>query len=154
MVEPDEIMDQLPHIGFEFSLNDEFDQEIWYGRGPMENYPDRKTAADYGIWRRRKWEGTTYYEKPQALGNREETRWICLTDDKGDQKFRITGKEQFSHSFLPFTQQQLAQKAHCDELKEEKEKLRRYKISASSHLSHYKQHEKDEKQFSEYLKLL
>ena len=41
-----------------------------------------------------------------------------------------------------------------DELKEEKEKLRRYKISASSHLSHYKQHEKDEKQFSEYLKLL
>ncbi len=41
-----------------------------------------------------------------------------------------------------------------DEWKEEKEKLRHYKISANSHLSHYRQHEKNEKQFSEYLKLL
>lgn len=41
-----------------------------------------------------------------------------------------------------------------DELKEEKEKLRRYKISAGRYLSDYKRHEKNEKQFSEYLKLL
>lgn len=41
-----------------------------------------------------------------------------------------------------------------DELKKEKEKLRRYKVSAGSHLSQYKQHQKNEKQFSEHLKLL
>lgn len=41
-----------------------------------------------------------------------------------------------------------------DELKEEKNKMGNYKRCASIHLSDYKQHEKSEKQFSEYLKLL
>lgn len=41
-----------------------------------------------------------------------------------------------------------------DELKEEKERLAFYKTIAKNYLSQYKQHEKEEKQFSEYLKLL
>lgn len=41
-----------------------------------------------------------------------------------------------------------------DELAEEKEKLGKYKRYAAIHLSYYRQHEKEEKQFSEYLKLL
>lgn len=41
-----------------------------------------------------------------------------------------------------------------DELKEEKERLKLYKNTAARHLSEYKQHDKEEKQFSEYLKLL
>lgn len=41
-----------------------------------------------------------------------------------------------------------------DELAEEKKKLGEYKRYAATHLSDYKQHEKEEKQFSEYLKLL
>lgn len=41
-----------------------------------------------------------------------------------------------------------------DELKEEKKKLKEYKMYAGIHLSNYKKHEKEEKQFSEYLKLL
>ena len=41
-----------------------------------------------------------------------------------------------------------------DELKEEKERLAFYKATARDYLLRYKQHEKEEKQFSEYLKLL
>lgn len=41
-----------------------------------------------------------------------------------------------------------------DELKEEKERLAFYKTTARDYLLRYKQHEKEEKQFSEYLKLL
>ena len=41
-----------------------------------------------------------------------------------------------------------------DELAEEKKKLGKYKRYAAIHLSDYKRHEKEEKQFSEYLKLL
>lgn len=41
-----------------------------------------------------------------------------------------------------------------DELKEEKERLAFYKTTAKDYLSSYKQHDKEEKQFSEYLKLL
>ena len=41
-----------------------------------------------------------------------------------------------------------------DELTEEKNKLGSYKRCAATHLSNYKRHEKEEKQFSDYLKLL
>lgn len=41
-----------------------------------------------------------------------------------------------------------------DELKEEKKRLSFYKVTAKDYLLRYKQHEKEEKQFSEYLKLL
>lgn len=41
-----------------------------------------------------------------------------------------------------------------DELKEEKGRLSFYKATAKDYLLRYKQHEKEEKQFSEYLKLL
>ena len=41
-----------------------------------------------------------------------------------------------------------------DELKEEKERLAFYKTTARDYLLRYKQHEKEEKQFSEYFKLL
>jgi hypothetical protein len=41
-----------------------------------------------------------------------------------------------------------------DELKKEKERLAFYKATAKDYLLRYKQHEKEEKQFSEYLKLL
>ena len=38
----------LPRIGFTTSVANEFDQITWYGRGPEENYPDRKTGYPVG----------------------------------------------------------------------------------------------------------
>lgn len=120
VAEPDSRIKQLPHIGYEFGINAGFEKEVWYGRGPGENYQDRKAAADFGIWERGIEEGMAYYEKPQAYGNREETRWLWLTDPKSGQKFRITAKEPFSHSFLPFTQEQLSRKAHIADMEKER----------------------------------
>ena len=117
VIDPDARIENLPRIGYEFGLRNVFEKESWYGRGPAENYQDRKTAADFGIWTREKQEGSMYYEKPQAYGNREETRWLCLTADSADKrKVRITADAPFSHTFLPYSEKQIAQAAHSADL--------------------------------------
>lgn len=78
-----------------------------------------------------------------------------------------TGKKDSARQHLEYRQREADTKAivvtkkrpngvplSADELKEEKKNLQYYKNAASSYLSAYKQHEKEEKQFSEYLKLL
>lgn len=117
LVQPDEQIEDLPRIGYAFGLNRNLNRETWYGRGPAENYPDRKTAADFGIWSRSITEGTDYYEKPQACGNREETRWMELTDGNGEKTISILSEQPFSHSFLPYTEEQLAEGTHINLVK-------------------------------------
>lgn len=112
LVKPDEKIEDLPRIGYTFGINNELDREIWYGRGPAENYPDRQTAADFGVWSREIKEGAEYYEKPQAYGNREETRWLELTDDEGKVRIHILSEQSFSHSFLPYTEERLGKGTH------------------------------------------
>lgn len=116
VIEPDKRTDSLPRIGYSFGLRKTYEREIWYGRGPEENYSDRKTAADFGIWSRNRRDGTEYYEKPQACGNREETRWICLTDETGEEKVWIAGERPFSHTFLPWSEKSMAQASHISQL--------------------------------------
>ena len=38
-------MPELPRFGFQMELNDDLNELKWYGRGPHENYADRKTSA-------------------------------------------------------------------------------------------------------------
>lgn len=40
----------LPRVGIELQLRHKPADVTWYGRGPHENYPDRKTSADFGRW--------------------------------------------------------------------------------------------------------
>ena len=37
-------------IGLTLTVSDALDQVKWYGRGPQENYPDRKTGYPTGIY--------------------------------------------------------------------------------------------------------
>ena len=40
----------FPRIGLTLTVSDALDQVKWYGRGPQENYPDRKTGYPTGIY--------------------------------------------------------------------------------------------------------
>ena len=56
----------------------------WYGKGPGESYVDRCRSAAVGIY-----EDTVdgfaseHYVRAQSMGNREETRWLEVTDGSG-----------------------------------------------------------------------
>ena len=55
----------------------------WYGRGPFENYIDRKTAAFVGRWESTVTRQYVEYERPQDCGYKSDVRWVELTADAG-----------------------------------------------------------------------
>jgi beta-galactosidase len=67
-------LDDLARVGVTFALRRGFDRLRWYGRGPLENYPDRNRGAVLGVW-----EGSIDdppYLVPQEFGLRTDCRWF------------------------------------------------------------------------------
>jgi beta-galactosidase len=60
----------------------DLDRVRWYGRGPQPTYCDRKLER-IGLYRSTVDDLWVDYSKPQENGNREDTRWVSLTDAKG-----------------------------------------------------------------------
>lgn len=68
----------LARLGVRMLLKPELDQFSYYGRGPMENYADRKSGAQVGIYTGSVYNQLTPYEKPMEAGNHEDIRWAVL----------------------------------------------------------------------------
>ena len=73
----------MPRIGLELRLPGRMDQMAWFGRGPHENYVDRKLGAGVGLYHSRVADQFTPYVYPSECGGREDVRWVALTDDAG-----------------------------------------------------------------------
>jgi beta-galactosidase len=68
----------LARIGVRMLLDKKLDQMTFFGRGPGENYSDRKAASDVGLYELGVNDQYTY-EKPMERGNHEEVRWAKLS---------------------------------------------------------------------------
>jgi beta-galactosidase len=102
----------LPRLGLAFAINKDFEQFSWFGRGPHENYPDRKTSALLELWNRKVSEQAVKYPRPQDTGNKEDIQYLMLTDKKG-KGLKISAIEKpFSASALHFTVNDLANETH------------------------------------------
>lgn len=73
----------IPRIGMAFELPAEFERVEWYGRGPWENYADRKMAANVGIYTSSVAEQHFPYITPGECGGKEDVRWLTLKNQKG-----------------------------------------------------------------------
>ncbi|MCQ2158814.1 MAG: DUF4981 domain-containing protein, partial [Bacteroidales bacterium] len=74
----------LGRFGFAFTLPKEFDTAEYCGRGPEENYCDRKTSAFVGKYTLTiDTQKTLQYTKPQECGNHEEVSTLTLRDKDG-----------------------------------------------------------------------
>jgi beta-galactosidase len=73
----------LPRIGLVMRLGGMFENFHWYGRGPWENYADRKQSADMGLWSSTVTRQYVDYVRPQENGNKEDVRWLTLADANG-----------------------------------------------------------------------
>ena len=107
----------LPRIGVVLQLANQLENLRWLGRGPWENYSDRKTSADLGIWSGTVSGQCVSYVKPQETGNKEDTRWLTLTDAAGHGLKLTTIAAPISFSALHFTAGDLAAVRHNYELK-------------------------------------
>ncbi|MCP9612736.1 glycoside hydrolase family 2 TIM barrel-domain containing protein [Coprobacter tertius] len=73
----------LPRIGFRLEMPKEFENLTWFGRGPWESYNDRKEACFEGVYNSTVTEQWEKYVLPQETGNKEDVRWMSLTDNSG-----------------------------------------------------------------------
>jgi beta-galactosidase len=93
----------------------------WLGHGPWENYSDRQESADAGVWSGTVAAQYVPYVRPQENGNKEEVRWVELTD-AGSNGVRISSEgNPFSFSALHFTAGDLASVRHNYELQSRRE---------------------------------
>ena len=74
---------EIPRMGMQMQLPGEFTNLKWLGRGPHENYVDRKTSADVGLYESAVADQYTPYIRPQENGYKTDTRWLTLTNDNG-----------------------------------------------------------------------
>lgn len=68
----------LPRLGLQVALNPTLEQVEWYGRGPIENYWDRKNAAYVGLYKNTVTGMEEAYVRAQSMGNRDDVRWLTL----------------------------------------------------------------------------
>ncbi len=92
----------LPRIGTEWVLDKSLDHVEWYGRGPEENYPDRKSGYKTGIYKSTVNEMVEPYLIPQDYGLRTENRWVKMLDENG-LGLEFKGNEWFNFSAHPFS---------------------------------------------------
>lgn len=115
--QPQGILPELPRLGIAFCLSSDYNTFIWQGRGPQDNYPDRKTSAAVGLWKRSVADQYVHYPRPQDSGNKEEVRHLMLTDRHG-KGIRVDAVEDvFSASALHYTAQDLYKEMHDCNLK-------------------------------------
>ena len=75
--------DMLQKIGLQFQFPKAFSNVEWYGRGPFETYPDRKTGAKVGLYQSNADDMYVPYIIPQEYGNRTDVRWLKVQDENG-----------------------------------------------------------------------
>lgn len=110
---------ELPRFGMTMQLSSSFTEAAWFGRGPQENYWDRKSGARVGLYRAGIPDLYHPYIRPQENGNRTDVRWVALTDDEG-YGFLAVGMPLLNFSAFPFNNEDLdpgpkkAQRHACD----------------------------------------
>jgi beta-galactosidase len=96
----------LARIGVRMLLDKRIDQMEYFGRGPSENYSDRKSGSDVGIYNLAV-NDQYEYEKPMEQGNREDVRWIKLTGKDISPMIINADEKLMQVSALPHTDEQM-----------------------------------------------
>jgi beta-galactosidase len=107
----------LPRVGVEWILSKSLSNVAWYGRGPRENYPDRKSGYKTDIYKMTVSQMYEPYLIPQDYGLRTENRWVAMTDDTGV-GLEFKGDKLFNFSAHPYTSENLTKALYPFQLHE------------------------------------
>lgn len=107
---------EMPRVGVSMVLPSALEKLEWFGRGPWENYSDRKRSALLGCWQTTVTDDHVPYIMPQECGNKTDVRWLRLHDGKGT-GVRFAGAPTFEASASHFTATDLYAARHAEELK-------------------------------------
>ena len=97
---------EMPRLGMRMILKGDYDQMTWLGRGPQENYADRKSGYLIGKYSASVWEQYHPYVRAQETANKCDVRWFTLASKAGA-GIRVEGAEPLSVSAWNFPQDDL-----------------------------------------------
>jgi len=115
VIECDEGLPELPRLGVRMALVPAMENVTWFGRGPHENYWDRKAGAAVGVYHATVDEMYTPYILPQENGNRTDVRWVTLSDRRG-RGICVTAEPLFEFTASHFTANDLFAARHTNDL--------------------------------------
>ncbi len=112
----------MPRFGFQTTVPKTFVKTEYFGRGPFENYADRKSGAMIGVYQSPSDQLKHDYVRPQENGNRSDCRWISVAGDDGvgifaSQYATIEASKPFSFSVWPYSYENLQNALHTNDLK-------------------------------------
>ena len=94
----DKAVADLPRLGVVLRLKPGFEKLIWFGRGPFENYWDRKRAAMIDLYESTVTDQYVPYILPQEHGNHTDCRWLSLQNGKAGLRVAALGLLEFTAS--------------------------------------------------------
>lgn len=107
---------EIPLVGMCFKLFNEMDRFEFLGRGPLENYIDRKDGAKIDVYQCTVKDNLAPYLIPQECGNRSDVRYLNVTK-KNNQGLAFTMcQKPFEANVLPYSMQMLETVMHQEEL--------------------------------------
>ena len=107
----------IPKIGMQCGIRRDNDSIRWYGKGLLENYIDRNSGFDVGIYTQSIENFMEPYVVPQENGNRTDVRWMFLYNKKSE-GLMIVADSLLSMSAWPYTEENIENAKHTIDLKD------------------------------------
>lgn len=101
----------VPKFGMRMRIPEKYSSIKWYGRGPFENYPDRKTGSLIGLYESKLENFITHYTVPQDNANRSDVRWFSL-NSQTNEYVKITGLQSLNFRAWPYSEDDLENGRH------------------------------------------
>ena len=98
----------IAQVGMRMTVPKEYENVTYYGRGPQENYVDRKTGAKVSVYQ----DTVTNmfedgYVRPQENGNRSDVRWTALTKGENGKGLMVATDDTMNMSALHYTSEDI-----------------------------------------------
>ncbi len=90
----------IPRLGLRWAIKPRYNQAVWYGRGPDENYVDRRSSSLIDVHELSTNNMSVNYVRPQENGYRTNVRWLQLTT--GLEGLYIASPQKLSFSAMPY----------------------------------------------------
>ena len=102
---------EMPRFGMQMEMPAGFENMTWYGKGPQETYWDRQDAR-VGVYEAKVADQLVNYTEPGETGNKEDVRWVALTNDQGLGLLAV-GAPRLSVNALHYTTDDLQSAKHA-----------------------------------------
>ncbi len=107
----------MPKVGMQCGISNDLSQIEYFGRGPFENYIDRKYGSDVGIYNQNIYDFMEPYVVPQENSNRTDVRWMYLHNPSSKNGLLIVADSLLSMSAWPYTEENISKARHTTDLK-------------------------------------